>query len=228
MTRFYFKYTPVRRGLTGHEYLGQYIDEYHSSCKWYESINKDLTHYGYLEGEGDALSVCIQSIEGRFSAVRLTVGSIIGEMYPIFTSLNMMVGENLPDEEETPMTYNQFLTNNDITIPTDLLTVVKESKSSLFKEISKKRFADDNDSIADLSKAVVLFNFHYDDLTVEEKALVDGYVDGIKLIYTKKVCIHGFTSLVDSLNAVLAGYYTAKTALTNAETIQDALDVVYE
>jgi len=127
------------------------------------------------------------------------------------------------------MTFEQLLINNNIIVDDiDILACVKEFKANMFKEISKKRFYDDNDSIADLSKSVVLVTMHYPNLSAEQKQLVDAYINGIKQIYTPEVCIHGFTSLVDSLNSVLSGYYTAKSQLESAETVEEVLNVVYE
>jgi hypothetical protein len=110
----------------------------------------------------------------------------------------------------------------------DQLNCAKEYKSNLLKEIAKKKFYDDNDSIADLSKAVMAISVHYNDFTLEEKGLVDTQIAILKQIYTKEVAINGLTELTNHLSSILVAYYTAKMTVTAATTIEEVGAVIYE
>jgi hypothetical protein len=71
MASFYIKYTPARRGLTGAEYLPQYLDENYSSVTFTGVASDGTVQYGILNGTGDDLSQVRALISGKFSAVRL-------------------------------------------------------------------------------------------------------------------------------------------------------------
>lgn len=220
--RFYYKYTPMRRGLTGSEYLGQWIDESFPTTKWYEVISDGQNHYGYIEGTGDALSKAMQSIEGRFSGKRLHEDIFIGTCRMVF--------ENIDIDPVQVKSFDEFMLDNGVTVgdEAEVLVCVKSAKKELFKEISKRKFYDDNDAIADLSKAVTAVTLHYDEFSPELKTQVDNDIAILKTIYNQQTAAHGLHVLVASLQEILVGYYTAVQQVDSATTIADVENVIYE
>lgn len=219
-SRFYFKYIPVRAGLTGVEFIESYLGTNFPTISWDAVISDGVAHYGILIGSGDMYSKSIQAIEGRFSAIRLEESVFIGACKLLYNPVADL-------HNPTPPTFVQFMSNHGITV-TDELSSVKAFKSSIFKEIAKKKFADDNDSIADLAKCVTLLVLHYPNLTVEEKVAVDASMSILTSIYDKTLCINAFTSMVSDLQTLLSSYYTAKVALELATTIEAASIINYE
>ena len=208
MSSFYFKAVPVRRGLTGVEMLAGFLDEQFPGVKFNPVISDGIAEFGILTGTGDILPKAISAIEGRFSACRLSEQSFIGVVAKHYNPVAM--------EGQTVPTLDEYLTSHGITPPADSLVNIKAAKKQLLKEIAKKKFADDNDSIADLCKATTLLTLHYDALTVEEKAAVDALSTSLKAIYTKDVCMSAYSTLVGALTSVLTDYYAATVAVDGA------------
>lgn len=220
MASFYIKYTPARRGLTGAEYLPQWLDENYSSVTFTGVASDGVVQYGILEGSGDDLSQVLALTAGKFSMIRLTEEEFIG-------NCNNNYNPQPDIDGETPPTFVQYMANFGITV-TDLLGPAKAARLNLFKEISKKKCMDDNDSIADLAKCVTLLTLHYDDLSTSDKATVDGYAATLKNMYSQAVCIDAFDKMVNTTLAnILASYYTAKTSVENATTVEEVNNVVY-
>ncbi len=221
MANFYIKYTPARRGLTGAEYLPQYLEETFPSVTYDDIASDGKVHFGILSGSGDDLSKVLALIEGKFSAFRLSEDELVGYCYMNYDPQPMMDGE-------TPPTFTEMMQSHGITV-SDTLAAVKLAKINLFKEISRKKCEPDNDCIADLAKCVTLFEGHYDDLTTEEKTAVDANMSTLKSYYDKQTCIDAFDKLVNiTMGSILVGYYTKKQEVMNATSEDDAIAVVYE
>lgn len=213
--RFYFQYTPTRRGLTGAEYLDSYIDEHHPNVKWYPVISDGFIHYGFLESNNsDSLAKAIAAIEGKFSAQRLTEEEFIGAVYLLYDPTR-----TTPFEGSNPPSFTEFMNNYGIAVTEDnALTAAKAYKRKLFKEIVRKRFEDYNDLSADITKVVTLLNVYYPNLTAEEKATVDNLLTTISTIYSKEACINALQNLVNKLTTYLIPYYNTLTILQNITT----------
>ena len=221
MANFYIKYTPARRGLTGAEYLPQYLEDSFPSVTYDDIASDGTVHFGILSGSGDDLSKVLALIEGKFSAFRLNEDELIGYCYMNYNPQPMMDGE-------TPPTFEEMMQSHGITV-TDTLEPVKLAKINLFKEISRKRCEPDNDSLADLAKCVTLLNCHYDDLTTEEKTAVDANISTLKNYYNKQTCIDAFDKMVNvTLGSILTTYYQKKLDVMGAATEAEAMAVVYE
>ena len=221
MANFYIKYTPARRGLTGAEYLPQYLEENFPSVTYDDIVSDGTVHFGILTGSGDDLSKVLALIEGKFSAFRLSEEELVGYCYMYYNPQPIMEGE-------TPPTFTEMMASHGITVG-DTLSAVKLAKVNLFKEISRKKCEPDNDSLADLAKCVALLNCHYDDLTTEEKTAVDANISTLKNYYDKQTCIDAFDKMVNvTLGSILVGYYNAKTNVMNATTEEEAMAVTYE
>ena len=220
-TKFYFKYIPGRRGLTGVEYLPQWLEENHPTVTFKPIISDGIANFGVLEGTGEDLPKAISAIEGRFSCARITEDVMVGIVSKYYDPQPMM-------DEETPPTLDEFLAANDLPTPMDKLPSIKERKRELLKEIAKKKFDNLNDSLANLAKVVTLLNLHSADLTSEEQTQVDNISTTLKNIYDKTLCINAYDKMVTDLNNTLVPYYTAMTAVENATTEDEVDAVVYE
>ena len=254
MSTFYIKYTPPRRGLDMVEYLQDYLNDSNSGVTFSPCFYDNVATFGILSGEGDNLSKIIRVIEGRHSAVRLTADEFIGASVNAFSEYNGPETEFIPgyiEPENRPPSYDgpdtatipspgyippnqrpnwvNWLSGMGLSVvEEDKLIYAKYYKSNLWKEISKKKFYDDNDSIADLAKSVMAIAVHYHDLTTDQKTLVDNQLTILKQIYTVDVAIDGLTTLTANLQNILVGYYSAKVAVTNATTLEQINNIVYE
>ena len=221
MESFNIQYTPVRRGLTGAEYLPQFLEENFSGVTFDSIISDGINYFGILSGTGQALSNSLISITGRFSVLVLTEDVLVGNCYNNYNPIAM--------DGETPPTFIEFMATHSITVgSSDILPAVKAAKIDKFKQISKSAFPVFNDTIADISKVVVLLNLHYDTLTSDQKTLVDNTSNSIKAIYTAEIGIAAYTALLADLQSILGDYYTAKTSVTNAANIEAANAIVYK
>jgi len=222
MSKFYFKAIPVRCGLTGYEMLAGFLDGQFPGVKFQPVVSDGIAEFGILTGEGDIFAKAMSAIEGRFSAVRVTEDVFIGVVARYYTPMtdpmNMMV----------PMTLDEYLTSLGITPPADSLANVKQNKKQLLKEITKKKFSDDNDLIADLCKCVALLSLHYSTLTAGEKTTVDALSTTLKTIYSKDVCISAYSSMVGTLSTILVDYYAVSSSVDAAADIAavDAIEIV--
>jgi len=219
MAKIYIKYTPVKAGLTGAEFLAPFLDEHFNGITFTGIVSDDMNHYGYLEGTGDLLSKALMSISGRFSVKILTEDDIIGFSQALYNPIDPIDG--------TAETLVQFLGGHGITVTSELDSV-KAMRKTLFKEITKRKFDDYNDLIADLAKSVILLTQHYGDLTGEDLTNVDANITTMKSIYDQATCISAFDKMVTNLSSILSGYYTAVTNLENAADIDAANAVTYE
>lgn len=209
MATFYFKYIPVRRGLTGSEFLAQWVDENYPTLTFQDAISDGIAKFGVLSGDGETMSKAISSIEGKFSAVRIPEDVFIGVCKKYYNPVAM---PGMPD----PPSFADYMLTLGITVPGDTLPNYKKHRQELLKEMAKKRFSNPNDSLADLARSTVLLTLWYPELTPGEKADVDADIATLKAIYTKASCIASFDSMVNELATILSSYYTAKTNIEAA------------
>ncbi len=222
MADIYIKYTPVRRGLTGAEFIAGFLDENFTGVTFNGIVSEGMNHYGVLSGSGDALSNALLAIEGRFSIMKLDRSQFIG------MCKSMYVPNPDPIGDSTALTFIEFMDNAGITVlESEVLPAVKKAKRLLFKEIIKKELQPNNDNISALTKAIVLHLFHYDNLTPEEKTQVDTDTTALIAIYTKGMCISAYGDMVSELTTELTNYYTAVINLESQSTVDDALACVY-
>ncbi len=224
MTKFYIKYSPARRGLTGTEYLPQFLDEYYPGVTFNGVLSDGFIHYGILTGTGDLFSDSLTTLPGRFSIIRLHENEFIGMCFKLYSP--SPAEDGFPD----PPTFVEFMANIGITT-TDAegLEKYKLSRCGQFKEISKRKCDDDNDGIADLAKCVTLLQGHYPNLTGANKTQVDTDMATLMAIYPEQTCIDAFHKMIhDVLLGRLAGYYTAKVAVMSATDIAGIDAVTYE
>jgi len=200
MAKVYIKYTPVKAGLTGSEFLAPFLDEHFNGVTFSGVISDDMIHFGYIEGDGDLVSKALMAIEGRFSIKKITEDELIG-----FAEDNYVP---IDDGITPPMTLVDYLGTHSITV-SDELGSVKAMKKVLFKEVAKKQFDDYNDLIADVCRVVTLLNGHYPDLDAPTKAAVDANMTTLKAIYDQASCVASLDSMVTNLQTILTGYYTA-------------------
>lgn len=214
IVRFYYQYTPLRRGLTSYEYIGQFIDENYPNCQWFEIINTNFIHYGIIQStDTDELARAIQTIEGRFSAKRLTLEEFIGAIYLIHNSESI----------------EQFLANYNINIDSNrLLDYAKQYKKKLFKEVLRKKFNDIEDSVADLMKFVILLNLHKDSLTEEQLNQINLLTNALKQIYPVDMCIEGLQETTHMFATILNKYYATRTLLEQAQTIDEVRQIMLD
>lgn len=225
MQSYYIQYTPVRRGLTGVEYLPQFLDENFPTDVSFDSVVSDgINYFGILSGTDTALANSLSAISGRFSVLILPEDVFIGDCYNNYNNPVAIEGY-----EETPPTFVEFMASHGVTVvEDDLLSAVKAAKINKFKQISKTIFPVLNDTLADISKVMVLLNLHYDDLTTEQKTLVDDTSASIKEIYTAEMGIAAYTKLLSDLQNILSDYYVAKSSVNSATTTDDVKSVIYK
>ena len=228
MARYYISTYPRKVGFTGREPLAAYLSSKRqkgeTACDFFPLLGGAFEQeFGYIDGESDDLARVFEETSQVFSLKRITLPEFVGACKVFY---NPQQGN--PDIE--PPTFIEWLDRNNIPADgLDILLCVKAYKSNLFKELSKRRFYDDNDAIADAMKSIMLYAVYKDsDLTPAQITTRDEMVAAVKNIYTPAVCVEGVTDMVGLLQEVLIGYYSAKTELEAADTVEEALAVVYD
>ena len=231
MSKFYYKYTPVRAGLSGIEFIESFLSQHFPSVTYDAIVSQDMTHYGILSGTGDEFSKAMRAIEGRYSAQRLEIDAFIGECYMIYKNIIFPEGPGQPElvdfrvfMNRYDIFFNDLVTNIDVV----MLPYVKRAKEDLFKEITKRKFYDYNDICADITKTMAVLSIYYPELTPEEKVTVDALIMAVKAGYSKASAINGMATLVGKLSNIMTDYYSSKIALANANTVDAAIAVTYE
>lgn len=221
MAKFYLKYSPAKSGLTGVEYIAPFISEHFENITFDSIVSDGMLHYGVLVGSGDEITKAFLTLESKFSIMKLTEQEFIGACYLYYNY------EEIPGMP-IPLTFAQFMFEMEINVDdVIILESVKSFKKLLFKEAAKKQFPPDNDSIADLAKCMTLFNHHYATLTPEQLVEVDNATLMLKAIYDADQCVTAYTTLVANLNSIAVGYYTVKTQVDDALTVEDVQAIVY-
>lgn len=219
MTTLYIKYSPSRRGLTGTEYLAGFVDEQYPTVSFSEVISDGFNRFGILSGSGDDLSKMLMAASDRFSIKQLSELEFIGYCRANYNPIEM--------DGETPPTFSEFMSSFGISV-TDELVAVKEMKKNMFKEIVRKKLETDNESIADIMKALLLLVVHYDNLSQNDKDIVDAKTTQLKNVYSASKCITSYSSFVDDIVAVVDSYYDSVNSLESQNDVSSALSITYE
>lgn len=225
--KMYITCNPRKVGFsTGRQSLGAFLSEQRRDGKtkldFISLVNgDDEKEFGYLTSEtGDDISRFFESNGIQFGVKRLMEKEFIGAVDKFY-----VYNEN----DENSKTLAEYFLFHDIDITgIDLVECAKSYKKSLFKEITKRKFTDDNDSIANLAKSVMAISIWYDSMTTAQKTETDGYITRIKAMYDATESIKGLKEMTEYMEDVLASYYVAKTEIDNASTREDVYSVDYE
>lgn len=156
----------------------------------------------------------------------INMNATVGDNSVIWTRIDS--SERYMPLEQRPNWVNWLAQMGIIVTEGDKLNCAKYYKTNLLKEIAKKKFYDDNDSIADLSKAVMALTVHYSEFSPEEKVVVDNQIAIIKQIYDKNTAINGLSELTSRLSSILVSYYAARVQVVEATTIEEINNIIYE
>lgn len=229
--RFFIKCTSNRVSSTGMIYLAQHIDEFYSDVKYYPIVRDNFDEYGYIEGSGDVLSKAINACKYDFGVDRLFEEEFIGACIAFFnprTELNHETGEEEVTETLKDM-LDKFSFNYTSLEDGSVNEVyhVRQYKTRLFKEITKNKFNDYNDLIANLSKILLLLNEYSGSLTTAQQTRLDICMNVMKSIYDVDTCLGALEEDISKMGAVMPGYYTAKTTINSLTTVEDILAYQY-
>lgn len=216
MKRFYIECTPIRRGLTGREYLAQHVDEAFPGSKFHPMFNNGIIEFGYLEGSDDGLCNILSFCEKSFAIKRLFVEEFRGA-----AQLYWIAPE--PLEGDDPMTVAEYLALYSVPASTSLLNDAKSYKIKLLKEKVKKEFFDYNDIVANLAKEIMLLTEYRDSLDASQTARLDAALASMASIYSIDDCLDAIEEDIAAINSVMPDYYSIKTSIQNALDI-DALN----
>lgn len=219
MKRIYVEYTPIRRGLTGREFLGQYIDENFPDTKYYDICSNGLIHYGYIESESNNFLDVLCFCENEFAMKRLFVDEFRGAV-----KLYWIQPIDF-DDTTSSYTITQLFTDNDVTLPTDILSDVKAYKIKQLKEFTKKQFSDYNDLVANLTKQILLLVEYKDDLTTEQTTRLNTALATIESLYDPETCLQALEDDITKLGSLMPSYYTIKQSISSALTIDDVNNI---
>jgi len=186
-------------------------------------ISDGIADFGILEGSGDDLSRCISSINGKFSVTWLSESAFIGVVIHNYNPVPMpdpILGRTI-----TPPTVEEFLATYGITV-TDKLAAYKEYKFSLLNEQTFKMVSTDPFiMIHSMVRAIILYNFHYNDLTPEQKAIVDADTTTLKTLYPADQCIADIHDMITILNNVYSLGRQKVMEIYAATTIEELDDI---
>ena len=209
MKRFYIQCVPIRRGLTGREYLAQYIDEVFPSVKFYSLFTNGLVEFGYLEGDDENLCNALAVCENIFSMQRLFLEEFRGAAKLYWKSLSSFDGE-------PTQTLEDLFNLHSIEIPTNFLNDIKAYKIKLLKEKVKKEFYDYNDLVANIAKEILLLTEYRETLTSEQATRLDSAIDSMKSIYSADDCLDALEEDISKINSIMPNYYATKSLIQNA------------
>jgi hypothetical protein len=213
MKRFYIECTPIRRGLTGREYLAQHIDEVFPNSKFYPLFNNGIIEFGYLEGNDEDLCNVLSFCENIFSMKRIFIEEFRGAAKLYWSAPIGIDGTATQTIEEFFDLYSIDTTSMNI------LSDVKSYKIKLLKEKVKREFFDYNDIVANLAKEIMLLNEYRSTLDAGQEARLDAALDAMKLIYSVDDCLDAIEEDIVLINSVMPDYYSTKTAIQNAEDL---------
>jgi hypothetical protein len=199
--RYYLKSLKPLSVETPHcvDLLQDWVQKY-SGVTYTNVISDGIADFGILEGTSDNLSRCISSINGKFSVTWLSEPVFIGVVIHNYNPVP--VRDPLSGQTITPPTVEEFLATYGITI-TDKLAAYKEYKFSLLNEQTFKLVSTDPFvMIHSIVRAIILYNFYYNDLTSDQKAIVDADTTTLKTLYPADLCISDIHDMVNVLNSV--------------------------
>jgi len=226
--RFYVKCTANRVSSTGCIFLAQHIDKFYSATKYIPIVTDGFDEYGFIEGTGDVLSKTMNSCKYDFSMERLFEEEFVGACVAFF---NERINPMTKEVEET---LKQMLDKHSITYQEDGDNVdqvyhIRKFKTKLFKEITKNKFNDYNDLIANMSKILLLLNEYNSELTESQQTRFNVCMSSMKSIYDAETCLGALEEDITKMSSVMPSYYTAKNQITNVlTTVEDILDYQYE
>jgi len=229
--RFFVKYAPPLRSRENIEYFQDFLSRIESTVTFQSSFYDNANTFGFLDGEGDEMSRILRLMEGRFSAVRLEPYEWAGAAYHAYVPYNGPEDPEVPGymPPEDRQTWAQWMQTVGIPITDGYeIPCAKLYKAHLMKEIAKKKFYDNNDAIADISKIIMIFNVYRAEFTPEETAQFEQYIAAVRQIYTKEVALAGALDMISHLVETLQGYYVAKVALEAATTLEEINAINFE
>jgi len=212
MKRFYVECIPIRRGLTGREYLAQHIDEVFPPTKFYPLFENGMIEFGYIQGNNESLCNVLSFCEHTFGMKRLFIREFRGAAKLYWTP-------PIPEEGQDPQTIEEFLASHSIKASKSFLNDAKAYKIKMLKEKVKKEFVDYNDMIANLAKEVMLLTEYRDTLDDAQQIRLDAALDAMKMIYSPDDCLDAIEEDIVSITASMPRYYKAKRVIHNAMNI---------
>ena len=222
MTKFYLKYSPAKAGITGVEWIGPFLSEHFPDVSFKSMVSDGIIHYGIIAGTGDTISKALLALQSKFSIMKLSEKEFIGACYLYYENISIPGTQNQPD-------FQAFMFHNEILVDEDIiLESVKSFKKILIKEIVKREFPPDNDSIADQAKFFTLFTHYYSELTPEQKTEVDALTERLKAVYNIEHCINAYKSLVENLESIVFSYYNnTKRLIDDSTSIIEIQEISY-
>lgn len=214
MKRFYVECTPIRRGLTGREYLAQHVDEVFPTAKFTPLFDNGMIEFGYLEGDDEALCNVLSFCENTYAMKRLFVEEFRG-------AANLFWNAPMDMDGTATQTIEAFFASHTVEVSTNLLTDAKAYKIKILKEKIKREFFDYNDMVANMAKEIMLLSEYRDTLDGPQTIRLDAALDAMKLIYSADDCLDAIEEDITAINAVMPGYYSTKTSIQNATTLED-------
>jgi hypothetical protein len=210
MTRFYVEYTPIRRGLTGREFLAQHLDETFPEVSFTGVSSNGFVEFGFLEGSTEQLCNVLNFCERSFAIKRLFIEEFRGAIY-LYSKL---------DNTE----INTLFSNYGIMISTPL-SDAKAYKSKLLKEVTKKQFNDYNDLVANLTKEFLLLQEYKTELTISQTERLNSAIASMKTIYDVETCLKALEKDVEKVQTYMPFYYSAKLSIENSTSIEDLQNI---
>ena len=214
MERFYVEYTPVQRGLTGKLYLAQYLDEHFSNVKFTGLFTNGLIEFGYIESNHEDISNVMDLCSKGFNVKRLFIEEFRG-------AGRLFWNEPIDHEtgEPTGYTITNLFSDHDIENNVSYLDDVRSYKTKLLKVLTKNKFGDYNDLVANLTKQMLLLQEYKDGLDVDQLVRYDNIITAIKSIYSAETCLTAMEEDMAIAGSIMPGYYEKKAELYNATTL---------
>jgi hypothetical protein len=216
--RIYISYLPIRRGLTGREYLAGHLDEFFTEVKFHGVVSNKLIEFGYLEGETEQLADVISSCAGAWSIKRLFLNEFRG-------ACRMYFVEREESESMEKFTITDLYSQHNIESVTGYLDDVRAYKLSMLKGLMKSQFNDSNDLIANLIKQLMLLTEYKDELNEEQVKRYDIAIGKVKQVYDIETCLKALEDDISVLEGIMPGYYGKKEEIKKATSKKSILEV---
>ena len=217
MKRFYVECTPIRRGITGREYLRQHVAECFPAAEFTPLFENGMIEFGYLEGDDETLCNVLSFCENAFAMKRIFVEEFRGAA-KLYWSAPII--EGLDNQ-----TLEEFLEVNNVEASVSLLNDAKAYKIKMLKEKIKREFFDYNDMVANIAKEIMLLTEYRNTLDSTQEARLDAALAAMAVIYSPDDCLDAIEEDIAIINSVMPDYYTTKLAIQNAIDL-DALNAI--
>jgi len=211
MKRYYIECVPIRRGLTGREYLSQHIDEFFSPVKFYSLFNHGLIQFGYVEGNNETLCNVLSSCEKIYGMQRLFVDEFRGAAKLYWTG--------------TAEELAALFAKHSIQSPSNGLKDAKSYKIKLLKEKIKREFTDYNDLISNVIKSILLLEEYRSSLDAGQTARLENALTTMKSIYDVETCLTALEGDVSKLSSFMPDYYSIKNKIKKSNSLKKLNDV---